>query len=146
LPPHAHLVLLHYCIDNTHELCKNQYGNYVIQHVLIHGTPWHKGAVIVSLRGTLLALSKHKFASNVIEKCFAHANRQVWSDALISITCAVLHLMVCVYICVQDRMLLIEEVLGKDDDNNSPLLSMVKDQFANYVVQTMIDVVDDVRV
>lgn len=105
-------------LDHTDELCKNQYGNYVVQHVLSHGTPLHRGALIAVLRGRLVALSKHKFASNVVEKCFTHANRQ-------------------------NRMLLLEEVLGKEEASpNSPLLSMVKDQYGNYVVQKIIDVVD----
>ena len=51
------------------ELCKNSYGNYVVQHVLIHGQPEHRAAIVRSVRGRLLQLSKHKFASNVVEKC-----------------------------------------------------------------------------
>jgi hypothetical protein len=107
-------------LENVEDLCKNQYGNYVIQHVLIHGTPWHRGAIIRAVRGKILPLSKHKFASNVIEKCFAHASRQ-------------------------HRAVLVEEVLGKEDRDPSktPLISMVKDQYANYVIQKMVDVVDE---
>jgi len=88
--------------------------------VLIHGTPWHRGAIIRAVRGKILPLSKHKFASNVIEKCFAHASKQ-------------------------HRALLVEEVLGKEDrdPSKSPLISMVKDQYANYVIQKMVDVVDE---
>lgn len=105
-------------LDHTDELCKNQYGNYVIQHVLIHGSGWHRGAVVQRVRGKVLPLSKHKFASNVVEKCFVHASRA-------------------------DRAVLIDEVLGKETDSSPPLVSMVKDQYANYVVQRMIDAVDD---
>ncbi len=89
----------------------------MIQHVLIHGTAWHKGNIVQTIRGKVLPLSKHKFASNVVEKAFAHAARS-------------------------DRAILIDEVLGKSE-NESPLVSMVKDQYANYVVQKMVDVVDD---
>lgn len=105
-------------LESARELCKNQYGNYVIQHVLIHGTPWHRASIVQSLRGSTLPLSKHKFASNVVEKCFAHASRQ-------------------------DRAMLIDEILGREDDPNSELVSMVKDQFANYVVQKVIDVAEE---
>ena len=109
------------------ELCKNSYGNYVVQHVLIHGEPEHRAAIVRSVRGRLLQLSKHKFASNVVEKCFGHASKQ-------------------------DRDALIDEVLGGSADanatasvvdGNSALIGMVKDQFGNYVIQRLIDVLDD---
>jgi hypothetical protein len=41
-----------------------------------------------------------------------------------------------------DRSVLIDEVLGKAEAD-SPLVAMVKDQYANYVVQKMVDVVDE---
>lgn len=107
-------------LENVRELCKNQSGNYVIQHVLLHGLPQHRTAVIQSLRGSILALSRHKFASNVVEKCISSASRQ-------------------------DRELLIDEMVGRDEDAEPPLLAMVKDQFGNYVVQRLIDVADDAQ-
>ncbi len=42
-----------------------------------------------------------------------------------------------------DRLLLLEEVLGKDGDSNAPIVAMVKDPYANYVIQKMIDVLDE---
>jgi hypothetical protein len=102
--------------DHTDELCRNQYGNYVIQHLLIHGSPWQRSGIIHALLGKLFVLSKHKFASNVVENCF-------------------------VYGSAQDRTALIQEVLGRHPDE-SCLLSMVRDQYANYVVQKMIDLCD----
>ncbi len=50
-------------------------GNYVIQHVLEHGNPEDKSRIIQELKGKILVLSQHKFASNVVEKCVTHANR-----------------------------------------------------------------------
>ena len=43
-------------------LVKDQYGNYVIQHVLEHGRPEHKSQMVNELRGKISALSQHKFA------------------------------------------------------------------------------------
>lgn len=102
----------------------------------------------------VLALSKHKYASNVIEKCFVHAPTP------------------------RERMELIEQILGRDSptkettaagagaaaggaggssngtaasstdphhylqtqqQQNSPFLSMVKDQYGNFVVQSVLD-------
>ncbi|KAJ8673651.1 hypothetical protein QAD02_004913 [Eretmocerus hayati] len=98
----------------TDQLIQDQYGNYVIQHVLEHGKPEDKAQLISSVRGKVLALSQHKFASNVVEKCVTHATRQ-------------------------ERCVLIEEVCGFND---SALNVMMKDQYANYVVQKMIDVAE----
>ncbi|XP_029045543.1 pumilio isoform X2 [Osmia lignaria lignaria] len=98
----------------TDQLIQDQYGNYVIQHVLEHGKPEDKTQLISSVRGKVLTLSQHKFASNVVEKCVTHATRQ-------------------------ERAVLIEEVCGFNDN---ALNVMMKDQYANYVVQKMIDVAE----
>lgn len=42
---------------------------------LEHGKPEDKSALIASVRGKVLTLSQHKFASNVVEKCVTHATR-----------------------------------------------------------------------
>ncbi|XP_065082849.1 maternal protein pumilio isoform X2 [Ochlerotatus camptorhynchus] len=96
----------------TEQLIQDQYGNYVIQHVLEHGKPEDKSVLIAAVRGKVLILSQHKFASNVVEKCVTHATRA-------------------------ERALLIEEVCSFND---AGLHVMMKDQYANYVVQKMIDV------
>ncbi|XP_055605408.1 maternal protein pumilio [Uranotaenia lowii] len=97
---------------NTEQLIQDQYGNYVIQHVLEHGKPEDKSVLIAAVRGKVLVLSQHKFASNVVEKCVTHATRA-------------------------ERAMLIEEVCSFND---AGLHVMMKDQYANYVVQKMIDV------
>ncbi|XP_070493256.1 maternal protein pumilio-like isoform X2 [Chironomus tepperi] len=97
---------------NTEKLIQDQYGNYVIQHVLEHGKPEDKSAIIKAVLGKVLTLSQHKFASNVVEKCVTHATRA-------------------------ERNMLIDEVCMFNDTG---LQVMMKDQYANYVVQKMIDV------
>uniref|UniRef100_A0A674G997 Pumilio RNA binding family member 2 n=2 Tax=Taeniopygia guttata TaxID=59729 RepID=A0A674G997_TAEGU len=94
-----------------------QYGNYVIQHVLEHGRPEDKSKIVSEIRGKVLALSQHKFASNVVEKCVTHASRA-------------------------ERALLIDEVCCQNDGPHSALYTMMKDQYANYVVQKMIDMAE----
>ncbi|KAF9131299.1 mRNA binding protein puf3 [Mortierella sp. GBA39] len=105
---------LHRYIPN---LVQDQYGNYVIQHILERGNPTEKSLVVSKVMGQVLQLSKHKFASNVVEKCVAYGSPS-------------------------DRQKLIEEVIITKPDGTSPLVLMMKDQFANYVVQKMLDVVD----
>lgn len=59
---------------NTSQLVQDQYGNYVIQHILEHGEPKDKALIISKIKGHVLQLSKHKFASNVVEKCVAYGS------------------------------------------------------------------------
>ncbi|RWS14230.1 pumilio 2-like isoform X1 [Dinothrombium tinctorium] len=103
--------------SHTEQLVQDQYGNYVIQHVLEHGRPEDKSKIINSVRGKVLNLSQHKFASNVVEKCVTHALRA-------------------------ERAFLIEEVCSYNDSTPSALYTMMKDQYANYVVQKMIEVAE----
>ena len=58
----------------TISLVQDQYGNYVIQHVLEHGKPKHKTAIIMKMKGQVLQMSQHKFASNVVEKCVQYGS------------------------------------------------------------------------
>lgn len=55
-----------------------------------HGKAENKSQLIAAVRGKVLTLSQHKFASNVVEKCVTHATRA-------------------------ERALLIEEVCGFND-------------------------------
>lgn len=65
------------------------------------------------MRGRVVQLAQHKFASNVIEKCVTSSSRAT-------------------------RALMIDEVCSSSDS----LFTMMKDQYANYVVQKMLDVAD----
>ncbi|XP_076307307.1 pumilio homolog 1-like isoform X5 [Tachypleus tridentatus] len=103
--------------QNTEQLVQDQYGNYVIQHVLERGRPDDKSKILSVVRGKVLPLSQHKFASNVVEKCVTNSSRT-------------------------ERAMLIEEVCTCNDGPHSALYTMMKDQYANYVVQKMIEVVE----
>uniref|UniRef100_A0A915D9T9 PUM-HD domain-containing protein n=1 Tax=Ditylenchus dipsaci TaxID=166011 RepID=A0A915D9T9_9BILA len=96
-------------------LVTDQYGNYVIQHVIEHGSQDDRDRIVDQIKGEVLKYAQHKFASNVIEKC---------------LTCG----------SSSHKNALIVEVCG--DGVNTPLLEMMKDPFANYVVQKMLDVAD----
>lgn len=89
----------------------------LIQHVLEHGTSDERNEIIRQLAGQIVAMSRHKFASNVVEKCL-------------------------VYSSPEQRQLLINEMLGETEENE-PLQAMMKDQFANYVVQKVLETCSD---
>lgn len=40
-----------------------------------HGKPDDKSKLIAIVKGRVLVMSQHKFASNVVEKCVTHAAR-----------------------------------------------------------------------
>lgn len=101
----------------TPSLVQDQYGNYVIQHILEKGSRKDKTIIISKIKGSVLNLSRHKFASNVIEKCV-------------------------VYGSLSDLRDLVNEVITiRPSDGVLPLLAMMKDPFANYVIQKMLDIV-----
>ncbi|KAG5566945.1 hypothetical protein RHGRI_002485 [Rhododendron griersonianum] len=98
-------------------LAQDQYGNYVVQHVLEHGKPHERSTIIKELAGRIVQMSQQKFASNVVEKCLTFGGPA-------------------------ERQLLVNEMLGSTDENE-PLQAMMKDQFANYVVQKVLETCDD---
>ncbi|KAJ1433457.1 Pumilio, RNA binding domain [Sesbania bispinosa] len=101
-------------LESVCALAQDQYGNYVTQHVLERGKPQERNQIISKLSGHIVQLSQHKFASNVIEKCLEYGD-------------------------TTERQLLIAEIIGHDEQNDN-LLIMMKDQFANYVVQKVIEI------
>ncbi|PSS09419.1 Pumilio 1 like [Actinidia chinensis var. chinensis] len=100
-------------------LAQDQYGNYVVQHVLEHGQPHKRSTIIKELAGKIVQMSQQKFASNVVEKCLTFCGPS-------------------------ERQLLVNEMLGLTDENE-PLQAMMKDQFANYVVQKVLETCDDLQ-
>ncbi|XP_024964542.1 pumilio homolog 5-like [Cynara cardunculus var. scolymus] len=99
-------------LDSVYDLAQDQYGNYVTQYVLEGGKPEERSQIVHKLAGHIVQLSQHKFASNVIEKCLEY------SDPFA-------------------KEIMIEEIIGCADGSDN-LLVMVKDQFANYVVQKVL--------
>jgi len=106
----------------TYFLIQDQYGNYVIQHIIEHGKPEERKIIVETVSGSVVEFSKHKFASNVVEKCVMFGNE------------------------TQRNMILDEVLKNNETDNDEPvddrsaLGLMMKDQFANYVVQKLVDV------
>lgn len=102
-------------------LVQDQYGNYVIQHILEHGNLEDKEEILKVALGSIVNFSKHKFASNVIEKCIKHGSLE------------------------QRKRILHEVMLGNEPldketvDDDSPLALMMKDQYANYVIQKLVE-------
>lgn len=105
-------------------LIQDQYGNYVMQHILERGEPKDREEILVVVLGSVVNFSKHKFASNVIEKCIKHGTHQ------------------------QRKRILDKVMTGNESfevetvGDDSPLALMMKDQYANYVIQKLVEVFD----
>ncbi|EIW85172.1 ARM repeat-containing protein [Coniophora puteana RWD-64-598 SS2] len=108
-------------MDELHKyvinLMQDQFGNYVVQFVLEKCQPHDRSLVITKLRGQLLNMARHKFASNVCEKALVTAN-------------------------YDERRTLIDEIITPKADGVSPIVSMMKDQYANYVLQRALTVAE----
>ncbi|KAL7416616.1 armadillo-type protein [Mrakia frigida] len=90
-------------------LVQDPFGNYVVQYVLDLNDNRFSDAVTRQFIGNVCALSVQKFSSNVIEKCIRVAEPDT-------------------------RKILIAELL-----NRNRLEKLLRDSFANYVVQTALD-------
>lgn len=108
------------------ELIQDCYGNYVIQFVMQHGCESDQAILMKNVMDNLLEYSQHKFASNVVEKCLQFATHK-------------------------DRNDMIWKIINATFDLNNPvdkmghcfLETMVRDPYANYVVQKIIEVSDE---
>lgn len=106
----------------TYFLIQDQYGNYVIQHIIENGAPDQRSHIVEVVSGNVVEFSKHKFASNVVEKCVVNGTEEQ-------------------VVVILDQVLSGNEVDNDEIvDDRSPLGLMMKDQYANYVVQKLVDV------
>jgi hypothetical protein len=95
--------------NNAFVLVQDPFGNYVVQYILDLNEPVFTEPLVRMFAGRVAQLSKQKFSSNVIEKCLR---------------------------CAQEpsKDMLIEEMLQP-----SELDRLLRDSFANYVIQTALD-------
>jgi len=87
--------------------------NYVVQFVLEKGKPEDRMLIVSKLRGQVLLMAKHKFASNVCEKALVTADEE-------------------------NQRLIIDEILTPRADGVAPLVMMMKDQFASELAPVSI--------
>lgn len=94
-------------------LMQDQYGNYVVQFVIEKGLPMDRSDIVSQIYGQVLHLSKHKFASNVIEKCIMNATEP-------------------------ELQMIAAEVLAPRVDGTTGVTSMLRHEYANYPLQRLI--------
>lgn len=102
-------------MKNAVELATNQYGNYVVQYILASEKREYVSQLLHAFKGRFYTFSIHKFASNVIEKCIRGATPE-------------------------EREEVFAEIIGTEGNfKDDRILSMVEDQFGNYVIQRIIE-------
>ncbi|KNZ61417.1 uncharacterized protein VP01_1402g4 [Puccinia sorghi] len=94
---------------NSLTLVQDPFGNYVVQYVLDLNDSRFIEAIVRQFLGNVCALSMQKFSSNVVEKCIRVSE-------------------------LSARRALVEELSGRQQ-----LERLLRDSFANYVVQTALD-------
>ncbi|KAG8931434.1 mRNA binding protein puf3 [Tulasnella sp. 408] len=119
IPPEQQSIFVNEIEGQVMKCVKDANGNhnYVIQFVLEHGAVEDRHAIISSLSGHMLNMARHKFASNVCEKAL------VTSDSA-------------------NRRVLISEILSTRPDGQNVIVIMMKDQYANYVLQRALTVAE----
>lgn len=105
--------MVDHVIRNAYSLVQDPFGNYVVQYILDLSEPCFTDPLCRVFAGQILTLSRQKFSSNVIEKCIRCATGQTRRD-------------------------LISEVMHPQN-----IEKLLRDGFANYVVQTALEYSDD---
>ena len=68
--------LINNLIENCFVLIIDQYGNYVIQSILLLNDNRSSSAIAMKICDNIAYYSKHRYSSNVIEKCFDFCGRK----------------------------------------------------------------------
>jgi len=113
-PSELYSSVVHELHQSGSTLITDQFGNYVTQALLDHGLPEDRVKVIAIVRENIMSFSRHKYASNVVERCLAQGTEEQKKELLI-------------------------KILESSDTRESNLLQMIKDQYANYVLQKLMD-------
>ena len=111
-------------------LAFDQHGNFILQHILDHGNNPQREEVQMFVCSKFLELAQHKFGSHLVEKCLQSADR-VQAEKLVSELLA--------------PALALRNKRGGDlefsdkDGADDILMSLMKDPYANFVVQRAFD-------
>lgn len=91
-------------------LIVDQYGNYVMQHIIEHGLEEDRARTIALVTSQLVNFSKHKFASNVVEDSIESGSKE-------------------------QRQRIVATMTAVNEKGQSPLQILITDQYGNYVIR-----------
>mmetsp|Transcript_36268 Transcript_36268/g.67343 ORF Transcript_36268/g.67343 Transcript_36268/m.67343 type:complete len:628 (+) Transcript_36268:163-2046(+) len=104
-------------------LINHEYGNYVVQRILAYGRVSDRSAIFDAITTNILKLSKQKHSSNVVEMMLTYGD-------------------------AGQRHAIIEEIINcycvdQNFVNKSAAVSMSEDAYANYVMKTVLDILEE---
>ncbi|KXL50681.1 hypothetical protein M433DRAFT_391803 [Acidomyces richmondensis BFW] len=100
-------------IKHAFSLVQDPFGNYVVQYILDLSEPAFTEPLCRNFYGNVAFLSKQKFSSNVVEKCIRRSSEET-------------------------KRGLVQEIMDPQE-----LDKLLRDSFANYVVQTAMEFADE---
>ena len=103
------LWLIQRITEHARTLIQDPFGNYVVQYIIDLNESTFTEPVVEMFRGCICQLSRHKFSSNVIEKC---------------LRCAL----------PPSKDMIVEELLVPQE-----MERLLRDSYANYVIQTALE-------
>eukprot|EP01084_Bolivina_argentea_P312427 540888_1 len=107
-------------VKHANTLVENQYGNYIIQHLLDLGPKEVTDTIKEKMHGKFVRYSKQKFSSNVVEKCLRHSTNELKQN-----------------IHTKDwTTVIVRELLTKAGD-------LISDKYGNYCLQTALQAATD---
>merc|ERR1719233_593568 len=127
--PHSQLTNVFNCIvKHTNTLVENQYGNYIIQHLLDVCPVQITSTIKEKLCGKYVRYSKQKFRSNVVEKVIRHSNKE--TEKRLSYMNSKKNGPEIRDVDFKDwREVIVRELCTKADD-------LISDKYGNYCLQT----------
>ena len=107
-------------VKHANTLVENQYGNYIIQHLLDLGPKDVTDTIKEKMHGKFVRYSKQKFSSNVVEKCLRHSTNELKQG-----------------IHSKDwTTIIVRELLTKAGE-------LISDKYGNYCLQTALQAATD---
>ncbi|KAL9480690.1 hypothetical protein ACSS6W_005476 [Trichoderma asperelloides] len=103
------LWLIQRITEHARILVQDPFGNYVVQYIIDLNEPTFTEPIVGMFQGCISQLSRHKFSSNVIEKCLRCAQ-------------------------APSKDMIVEEMLAQPE-----MERLLRDSFANYVIQTALE-------
>lgn len=103
------MTLISQITENAQRLVQDPFGNYVVQYIIDLNEPSFTEPLVLKFLGGIGRLSRHKFSSNVMEKCLRCA-----SD--------------------QSKDMMIQEIMSSGE-----IERLLRDNYGNYVVQTALE-------
>mmetsp|Transcript_11764 Transcript_11764/g.14278 ORF Transcript_11764/g.14278 Transcript_11764/m.14278 type:complete len:803 (-) Transcript_11764:835-3243(-) len=118
--------MLEMVVKNYAPLSVDQHGNFILQHILDHGSKLQAGSVQDFVCLELLELAQHKFGSHLVEKSLQCATEKQ-ANAMVS------------KLLGTNSNENESKSVENDQDGEDMLLVLMKDPYANFVVQRAFD-------